>query len=648
MRTTHPSSPPPKYLGEDEFEPNSYDFILTLDKYYPQQMSSPESCDLDCYQKRLKQLLADKNIDPGFVDQFEPLYYTGYLPSNSYENAFRFLEVVFNDEHVTGGYEDIVRVRHGILSMYSTHDYQRILDQIHKLNPKEVRGYKTYLEGSYYFYSRDYDKALKVFQELRDAESQQSFSQKVLSLFTKHPPSWLEETAAYMEARVLLIMSQEKMHGYEYGDRLREKLDLDKLHHSAELFEQYLKDYPDGRYVQSVKGLRRKFNYMLGQQGKLNEALSKILNEALESSRDSQRVWEAFNEFSMYYEGGVDFNSDSPLIIAYFIQSKPGQEGWLEKLERQQKRFESYPELFLYLKALLLYRGKKYHELINSIPDVQPQDPDDILLFTTEVLRAKALVALERYEDALKVLSKLKSMQDDHVDLQILKAHVALKSSKEKIVAALQSGLVLESFLEGGCSEADLEALATSDTLSPVASKLVKKELLRRYFVTGHLEKAASHELFQNQEFNDIRPYILTLINNPNDTKSLLEIGKWLMKGPIHPSEAPEELMQECPDCIQMVNFEPPLYYFLKILDQKPPKSMVEAETLHYLIDTCFRGASPAQSCQWMPWWETKLVDENYRKRVETLHKTAVPHWFRTLHSKYKGSSWAKSTPYYY
>jgi hypothetical protein len=63
----------------------------------------------------------------------------------------------------------------------------------------------------------------------------------------------------------------------------------------------------------------------------------------------------------------------------------------------------------------------------------------------------------------------------------------------------------------------------------------------------------------------------------------------------------------------------------------KALNSFDEAKTLHFLV-TCFRSLDFNNSCHWN--WED---DENPSKA-----------WFKKLHKKYKGSYWAKKTPYHY
>ncbi len=84
------------------------------------------------------------------------------------------------------------------------------------------------------------------------------------------------------------------------------------------------------------------------------------------------------------------------------------------------------------------------------------------------------------------------------------------------------------------------------------------------------------------------------------------------------------------------VNFKdstPPFEYFLKVIqsaDEKK-KSDLEAEALHYLVAKCFHGHYDRYNCQWGKEFKNKSLE-----------------WFRRLHKKYKGTTWADQTPYYY
>lgn len=609
------------------------------------------------YVHQIRSLEKSKGIKYSVVEELDERIWGSPVASNSYGSALQFLSAAFNDPNVVGDWQELIKLRHAILFLRDGRFKEETLKEIQKLNTKRVGGYKDYLEAAYYFYTGNNQEALSLFRQLKNATPPSpTFLSKVLvflglenSLAKKKNNSWLQEAATYMEARTLLIMSQQNLGGYEDAAETKAKLKLDLLYESRALFQAYLQNYPQGLYVKSAQNLQRKFHRLLGEDDKLNENLRDTFHQVLSVFPKTENalkfIYQLESEFR-YFSGDIKENDD-PIIMAYFILERDNADyaEQLHCIHLQEQRFNKYPGLFPFLKAFLLSKIGRYKELVSSIPESQNFEKNDSLSLSTEALRAQAFLHLGKPEKALEVLHKIKNVENDHFDILLLKAHRAHKSPLTDIVNDLTREKVLEVFIGGMLTQNELEILfqerhkISADTIV----SLVDDALMRRYLVTGNFTKALEFEKNSTQTLEGVKDHMIRLLADPDHNQSLLEIGKYLLyMTPVRENVVRtnyDEIEKECLPIIT-IPFIRPVDYLLKIVEnhaKSGKRSMIEAEALHYLIAEWFRS------------YKYQFIRyENDYDSYEHMKKNKVKHWFRRLHTVYKGSIWARETLYYY
>lgn len=626
-----------------------YDFDKLFDVYYAKSAEDPYTKreeEYKAYCDGIRRLEESKNLAPLDFESV-PSYGSGSLPSNNYSTALTFLEAAFADPNVKGQWQDLIQLRQDMLGMFRyDYDTEELLNRIRKLDPNKVAGYGAYLEAAFYLYKGEYDKAREIYAQLKTSKSEGTWFKRLWSYFIKSP-YWLEETAAYMEARTLLLMAQEN-EGYTWPFQ---PIAVDKktLQKSYDLFQAYLNDYPDGRYVNSVQNLQRKFYRLLGEREKLNHAIKDNFNTASKLLENSEEVHRFKGEFEMYFTGEIEPESDSPILIAYELQKRNPSEQDLSKaltaLEQRKHEFEAYPGLFAFLKVLALYNLKRFKDAVKV--EVSPEliKKGNIVSIGTEILQINSYRELGQFDKALQLLKSLKDIkEDDQIDLLLLRTHIALKSPKLEILKDLSSQRIRAVFVNVLLSAEDLEDLSSNaENLAQPLQEELKRALLNTYVTTGEFQKALSLGNLPCAE----KPVFQAFVKNPSNSEDSLELGKLLMES-YSPWSAPDwwigDLRYACPECVPIdFNYKPPIHYFMRVVeDHKKTKqeSEVEAEALHFLCGTCFHSGYRHARCTW---------DDFYlSKELEAIHKEMVPRWFARLHKVYKRSKWARNTPYYY
>ncbi len=660
----------PPYIDPNYFQlGRALDVIL--EKYFhktPPEAENQNKMTFKGYQEKIKDLEKSKNLTSLISTQpQEPsvLEY-GRCQSNTYESALGFLKAAFSDSQVKEGYQDLIQLRYDMLFFCGEQMKEStLLTRIQSLDEKKVGGYKQYLEATFYFYAQEYEKALEIYSVLKKGGPSSLFD--VFHFFTNTSHlNWLKETAAYMEARTLLILSQKNWDGM--GPSEGNAIDKDMLLRSLKLFQEYLKEYPKGLYSNSAKNIQRKIFLLLEDQKQLNESLRDAVNRQLAAIEKGEKfennpsqVFEIMSEFKHYFKGEINPAVDSPLIIAFDVLGRTtSSKSLLSVLEREEKRFAPYPGLYQFLRAWVLYKLGLFQEVLEVAPNSSSSSPKDMLAMSLGVLRARSLRALNKNDEALKILKDMELHMDED-----LRQHVQL----EMVCLQFERGHKFDLFLTAtplnpelfndvvtfGFSDEELNQLLENSRIKGDLRSKLTQTLMERYLVMGRLKDARTlYEKADQQHlgrFMPLKPYVINLISSPQDKKGLVEFGKLLFELALYPLEEARVsdtligLKEHCQSCHcnknatmfqTRVNFKdstPPFEYFLKVIqsaDEKK-KSDLEAEALHYLVAKCFHGHYDRYNCQWGKEFKNKSLE-----------------WFRRLHKKYKGTTWADQTPYYY
>lgn len=644
--STDPFFQSPTYLQPHEFK-------RMINFYYSEAKipsSHEENITLETYTQKIEALFKEKKL-PFTPEEIErPGNYYGALQTNHFANALEFLTQAARDSRVKKDWPRLVSLRQDLLTVFKKNsDSSLLLDKIRTLKNGDVGPYGAYLEGAYLFYAGSYQEAAQIFAHLKTPEAPTFFS-RISDYFGKVSSSdWIEDTAQYMEARTYLIMAQDKIDGYESDAERAQKMNVASLGKAWELFQTYLKERPKGRYVHSTKNLERRIFSLSGMQNQLDNALKTYVKNLLSESPSPADVHEAFSEFSYYFKGNINPETDAPLVVAYGVQNEIFSKGTLpqvlKSLDTRAKEYTAYPGLVLFLKAVILSRLEQHEQLLQEIPFQKDFPKEDIVGLGTQVIRARSLRDLERAQEALSALKHFGPLHhDDHLDFEIYTTHLDLQSAPESVLMDLSSDTVIDVFLEKLTSTPTLEhLLKKGDKFSPDLVKKIKHALTRRYLLSGRLKEAVDLDALDEE----LRPVLVDFLKNPQDNAALLSLAKTLMDTthPWNEDFDAYELEEICPSCKIVANdpVVPPLTYFMRVVEnhkKRKQTSAIEAEALHHICSFCFKGSYYANSCLWQSWWRNPSL--------KTIHDTKLPVWFKRLHKIYKGTQWAKETPYWH
>ncbi|MCE2950977.1 MAG: hypothetical protein ACK5TR_08565 [Alphaproteobacteria bacterium] len=652
----------PPFLEYGHFDALLNTFIPDARGYHEEQMLC-----YDDYLQALNKLCASKDMTPFQKESLPEVSYTGDLPSNSYESVLTLVTTAFKDLNDKDALVKLVQVRHKILFLFKEKAFQETLPQEIAALPGSLGHYKTYLEGAFYFYKGDYEKAAPLFKKIHETLASPSLVERAMTVLGLHQhQAWLEASSLYLEGRAYLLAAQKNMDGYENEKERAEKLNQPLLERAFVIFKRYQEKYPQGLYVQSAHDLERRYLFLAGKHDALNGRLVEDLTGAL-ASKDGRRIHQLFREFRFYFGGKIDPNTAHPLIVALMLQTRslPEEESgktyleYLTALKAREKDFASYPHLHTYLKARALALLKKDEELL-ALEATLPTSLEDILPLTTQALKVEAALSLNKPDAGLKILEALSSFwRDDTSDLLRMRAHLLRKSPPSEVLRAFTQEKLQTLYLEHLVSFEDLESLSQNKTLPKDLLTSTRKALMQRLLLSASYEKAvALNDLLKSEGAPPIpdaeASAMKTLITDPTHPDALMTLGRFMMQDVSYPDSQPfaYELEGLCPECkiptqeglLPQGRVVPPLDYFMKtaaVFAATKEKNDLEAEALYYLASVCFHGSADARSCLWRSTY-------NLPEAIEDIHKNKVPKWFARLHRLYPGTKWALMGKYYY
>ncbi|UYA58417.1 hypothetical protein U1R68_00670 [Pectobacterium colocasium] len=248
-----------------------------------------------------------------------------------------------------------------------------------------------YLFAVLAFYQGHFDEAESGFQALISS-----------------PQPWVAETSRYMLIRVAINKAMENALD-EYNMFDASKADKAAAQLAVQHIDDYLKQYPEGQYVDSANGLYRRAYWIMND----TNALAKTYQHELDGTTDVEDLLELNDEIDNKLLENSQFTSapdSAPLTMVQDLKRLRSDEGWLalpalsaDELAVQKPLFEqnNMQDAFSYLQAAQLFYGQKdYAAVVNSVPATQANDLTDTVRFSLQVLRGRALVRLERWDEA--------------------------------------------------------------------------------------------------------------------------------------------------------------------------------------------------------------------------------------------------------
>jgi hypothetical protein len=251
------------------------------------------------------------------------------------------------------------------------------------------KAFARYLQGALAFYDGDYDAAATQFASLRGAGQ-----------------PWLRETARYMLGRVEVNRAQVNAFD-DYGSRKDTPVDAQTIARAEAGLLAYLRDYPNGLYAASARGLLRRVYWLGGDKAKLAATYVALFSQgATAPGLDDSGLADELDTKLLPAIKPAD--TSDPILLAILdlaamrtadSEADSGCCGTpitLAELEAQRPPFAANPALFDYLLAAHAWfvEGKPA-EVLRLIPDASHQKRFSYLQFSRQMLRGIALDAVK-------------------------------------------------------------------------------------------------------------------------------------------------------------------------------------------------------------------------------------------------------------
>lgn len=211
---------------------------------------------------------------------------------------------------------------------------------------------------------------------------------------------WVKEASRYMQARIALLAAQEPVFD-DWGSMDRTRMDLSMVAKARDALNAYLRDYPNGIYAASAKGLQRRADWFAGDAKVLATTYSRVvaMNEVNLSTINLANEIDQKLPLESYTDGASD-----PILLAVQllrqmreVSTGPDTMAYVmkaEELEVHRSRFAGQEDLFDYLLALRAFLVDKDADgALRLLADEPPAGPNNYLTFSRQVLRGAALEA---------------------------------------------------------------------------------------------------------------------------------------------------------------------------------------------------------------------------------------------------------------
>jgi hypothetical protein len=512
--------------------------------------------------------------------------------------------------------------------------------------------FANYMAGAHAFYTGAFGDALKDFEGAVDSAD-----------------PWLREAARYMIGRTQFNAAQLPALG-EWGDLQQSKVDKTALAAAENAFNAYLRDFPQGIYAVSAHGLLRRIYWLAGDQARLASAYDEAFRTWTPDTLSNVSLPELVQEADNKLLSSVNIEQiKSPFLLATIdlMRMRPNAANAdgtpiklisLAELQAQKERFAGNPALYDYVQAALyLYVNGKPDQAMALLP-AKPAAPLNYFVFSQQTLRAFALEASQRSEDARQLVLQLMPMaklpwQREQLELQL--AMIEERTGQVDRVFATGSPItdpaIRTILLEHSASAELLRERAkdhneASGVRDAALYTLLYKELTGGKYQAFQADLALlpSHPAAALAPFAQpggkneagytcpsLRDVAATLQQNGDDAKSLNCVGEWERLNDVHYQQdftPPKTYLGGQPSPFPGTNYSR-LDGYMKVIANDHADSDAKAYALFRAIN-CF-ASSGYNGCG-----------------MQDIAKPTRKRWFQTLKSTYADSIWAKSLKYYW
>lgn len=372
------------------------------------------------FDKQVKAL----GIDPAVFTATQPGYRGGRQISNNPESMEQFFAALLADPALTtNDRKDLALWRAWIFYAINMESGGGVIPPpLNIESGSHADAFSYYLYGASAFYQGDYIEAAARFSAIQ-----------------KSSQPWVAETATYMLFRVALNKSSEKAFD-DYGMFEAKYIDQEAVRQSLDEANTYLAAYPQGIYVESIQGLKRRVYWYLSDWPQLAHLYETALLAAPDTATLTDIISEMDNKFlSKDAFGGEPFVSDLQAPLLTFTQTLR----WLRnsgnpskaEFDVTQEKLASYKPMFAesnllplwdYLQtARLYYREKDYAGVVASVPSIDALPANDIVTFSQQILYGDALVAQQQWPQAEAHWRKLLGLTTSPAEQQYLQLKLA-------------------------------------------------------------------------------------------------------------------------------------------------------------------------------------------------------------------------------
>ncbi len=380
-----------------------------------------------------------------------------------------------------------------------------------------AKQYATYLTAAASFYDGDFDNAKSIFTSLTTSKNK-----------------WLSETATYMLARVDLNKSQVNAFD-EWGNLDLSKIDKSTLSLAQNSLNSYIKNYPNGIYANSARGLLRRVYWFGGDKDKLlNEyvwqykqtdpKIRSLSNIELAQEIDTKLLWNMDNS-------KVSDPIFTAIIDLYKMRqsqdTKPSEIIQLSEIEKQKPIFAQHQSLYEYLLAVHAYYVQKNPTLVlKLIPDATNSKDFTNLQFSRQMLRGFALEDLGDKNARGFWLSLFPASNRAYQNAELQLALAMYDERHNNLSRIFANDSLVENKI---IRETLISNSADANLLRKIASDKNNKERERQLALHTLLFKEltrGSYAQFLNDL--DIIPSVTTSAADPNDYNAIkLDVFKW-------------------------------------------------------------------------------------------------------------------------